>query len=102
MDLNKPKFNEAFYAEQGPIEIMHMLEDAAEKGKWVELTVSGLGEDSGTSKQRILPYSVEGDALCLETENGEGMWLELSRIKMVQAPLETEQALIMEQGKPGE
>ncbi|MCX6718303.1 MAG: hypothetical protein NTY81_01725 [Candidatus Staskawiczbacteria bacterium] len=83
---DKPKFKEDFFVEQGPEEILRMLENAAEQGQWVELTVLSADGSGSMTKQRVLPWSFDGEFLVLETENGEGMSIELSRIRMAQLP----------------
>ncbi len=80
------EFKEGFYAEQGPEQVLLALENAAEKGLWVKLTVFGLGADEPPTTQKVMPWSFEGNLVWIETRNGEGMAVEVSRIKMVQLP----------------
>jgi len=87
----KPIFSEDYHSEQTPEMIRQILENAAEKGTWTELTVKGLGENPELSSQRVLPWSFDGEYLLLESEGGVGMEIQLSRITAVQLSPETEQ-----------
>lgn len=91
MENREPKFEEQpepkkpeEKKEQSPTEILKILEEAAEKSE-VRLTVLSL--DGKESREGIVvPAYVEGDVLWVTTENGEGMSIELSRIKKVELP----------------
>ena len=65
--------------EQSPEEILKILEQAAEKSE-VRLTV--LNSDGKESREGIVvPAYVEGNVLWVTTEKGEGIAIEISRIK---------------------
>jgi hypothetical protein len=99
MNQDIPKFREYFYAEQSPEKILFALESAAEKETWAELTV--LDPDGITSRiQRVLPCAFEDGMVWIQDQNGQGIAIELSRIKMVQLP-ETEQPEVKQEKTAG-
>jgi len=77
--------------EQTPEEILSSLEKAIEDGSKAELTVLCLDGESSTAAT-VFPVEFEGnDVLWLETEKGEGMSIEVSRIKRVELFSEPEE-----------
>lgn len=70
--------------EQSPEEILKILELAAEKSE-VRLTVLN-SDGKGIREETVVPPYVEGDVLWITTEKGEGMAIEISRIKKAELP----------------
>ncbi|MCX6765052.1 MAG: hypothetical protein NT148_00745 [Candidatus Nealsonbacteria bacterium] len=79
------KFESEKPQESGPEKILKDLEYAIENRLEVLLTISSLdGKSSGEGV--VAPEFFEGDVLWVTTESGEGMALEVSRIKKVELP----------------
>lgn len=78
------EFKESFWAEQGPEEILRLLQEAAEKMTIVKLTVAGRNPEEQPKTAKVQPWAFERDAVWIETADGDGMAIELDRIKMVQ------------------
>lgn len=80
------EFKESFWAEQGPEEILRLLQEAAEKMTIVKLTVAGRNPEEQPKTAKVQPWAFKRDVVWIETADGDGMTIELDRIKMVQPP----------------
>lgn len=76
--------------EQTPEQILSALEFAAENEFEARLTVLSLDGKSSITAM-VSPVALEKDVLWITTESGEGMAVELHRIKKVELPSEPEE-----------